>query len=108
MQVTIKLPQKVILECDGTVVRIKHKGAFAFVNRTSGEKTIPLSRIQAIDFRPGSIASNGHIQFIVAGHIPVKQNMISSKSDDYTILFYPYYTNEIREFKEYVEGFLYA
>lgn len=106
-EVTIKLPQKVTLSCDGKFVRIRHSGLFSFMNKTSGEKTIPLSRLQSVDFRAGSIANNGHIQFVVAGHQGVKQNRISSKSDDFMILFYPNYTDEVRAFKEYVEELLF-
>ena len=106
-EVTIKLPQKVTLSCDGKFVRIRHSGLFSFMNKTSGEKTIPIRQLDAIDFRAGSVANNGHIQFVVAGHRGVKQNRISSKADDFMILFYPNYTAEVREFKEFVEELMF-
>lgn len=106
-EVTIKLPQKVTLSCDGKFVRIRHSGLFSFMNKTSGEKTIPLSRLQAIDFRPASFANNGHIQFIVAGKQGLKQNRRGSKGDDYMILFYFKYTYEVQDFKEYVEELMF-
>lgn len=106
-EVTIRLPNKVKLSCDGKVVKIKHSGVFSWMRKTFGEKTIPLSRITAVDFKPGRV-SNGYIQFVVAGHEALKQNRLTNKIDDYTIIFYPIYNKEVREFKEFVEEAMYA
>lgn len=105
-EITIKLPNKVKLSCDGRMVRIKHSGALSMLRRTFGEKSIPLSRITSIDFKPGRV-SNGYIQFVVAGHEAIRQNRLASKMDDYTILFYPNYNKEAREFVEFVEYAMY-
>lgn len=105
-EITIKLPNKVKLSCDGRMVRIKHSGALSMVRRTFGEKTIPITRLTAIDYKAGKL-SNGYIQFIVAGHEALKQNRRASKVDDYTILFYPNYNKEAKEFVDFVEEAMY-
>lgn len=105
-EITIKMPNKVKLSFDGRMVRIKHSGLFSMMRRTFGEKSIPLPRITAIDFKPGKV-SNGYIQFVVAGHEAIRQNRRASKMDDYTILFYPNYNKEAKEFVEFVEEAMY-
>ena len=76
------------LEFTDSVVRIKRKGAWAFVTQgLKGDKEILISQISSIQFKKASALVNGYIQFAFVGGHEAKGGLLQGTSDENTVLF---------------------
>jgi hypothetical protein len=89
---------------DGRVL-IRKKGLRSFlVQGPSGERSIPVASITAIQMKPGGLFLNGFIQFSYAGGKQFTGTMMDAASDPDAVIFGNGCNDEIRQFKALVES----
>ena len=67
---------------------INRKGFLGFVSQGfAGEKTIPMSSIQSVQFKDATIAINGYIQFTVLGGIERRGGVTNAVNDENAVIF---------------------
>jgi hypothetical protein len=69
------------VEFDGTFVTIKRTGAMARMTAGKGDKRIPVSEINAVQWKPPGTFVRGFISFTVAGATEVKSRVGSRTFD---------------------------
>ena len=68
-------------------VVITRKGFMSFsTHGLAGSKTIPMSAIQSVQFKPGGSMTNGFIQFAVMGGRERQGGLLAATSDENTII----------------------
>lgn len=77
------------IEVTDTSVIIRRNGAGALLSKGfAGDKTIPISAITAIQFKPGSFFSgNGFIKFCYGGSIEQRGDLKEAVNDDNAVVF---------------------
>lgn len=87
-------------------IEIARKGLFAMsMQGLKGVKTIPISEIKSIQFKPAKL-SVGYIQFAVGGGIEGRRGLREAYYDENTITF-KYPNNQIAEvIKNYIENLI--
>jgi hypothetical protein len=76
------------LELTESVVRIKRKGALAFLTQgLKGDKEILISHISSIQFKKATIWTNGYIQFAFIGGQEAKGGLFQGTQDENTVMF---------------------
>ena len=76
------------LELTDSVLRIKRKGALAFLTQgLKGDKEILISQISAVQFKKASIFTNGYIQFSFKGGQEAKGGLLQGTQDENSIIF---------------------
>lgn len=76
---------------DGRAVVIRRDGFKARASVGKGEKMIPLSSIQAVQFKPAGRMTNGFIQFTVPGGVESRSQFgtqtVDAVSDENSVVF---------------------
>jgi len=99
---------KVIIE-DGRLT-ISRPGILSkFSHGFTGEKTILIKNISAVQFKPVGFA-RGYLQFVLAGTREAKSGIVMGAKDENIIYFASGFNNEkinkkAREIKEYIENY---
>lgn len=77
------------LELYSDKVIIKRKGFRAKMSQGffKGDKTIYLNQITGIQIKPGTMLTNGYIQFTLAGGIESKKGILEATQDENTVMF---------------------
>jgi hypothetical protein len=85
---------------------ITRKGLVGFsTHGLAGEKTIPMSAIQSVQFRKGGMLANGFIQFAVLGGIERQSGVCAAVQDENTVmLMMGEQSNTGKTIKEYIES----
>lgn len=93
------------IEITDTSVIIRRKGAGALLSKGfAGDKTIPISAITAIQFRPGSFFSgNGFIKFCYGGSNEQRGNLKEAIHDDNAVVFRPKHNEVFESLKDKLE-----
>lgn len=92
------------LELTDTVLRIKRKGAFAFLTQgLKGDKEIKLSQLSSVQFRKTTLFTNGYIQFSFVGGQEAKGGVLEAGQDENTVLFRPNQQTDFEAFRDEVQ-----
>ena len=85
---------------------ITRKGLAGFsTHGLAGDKTIPMSSIQSIQFRQGGLLANGFIQFAVLGGVERQGGVFAAVKDENTVmLMMGEQSNAGKKIKEYIES----
>lgn len=77
------------LELYSDKIIIKRKGVLSKMTQGffKGDKTIYLDQISGIQVKPGTIFTNGYIQFTVPGGIESKKGLFDATTDENTVFF---------------------
>ena len=86
-------------------VVITRKGAMSFsTHGLAGGKTIPMSAIQSVQFKPGGAMTNGFIQFAVMGGRESQGGLLAATRDENTVVLrMGEQTVKGEEIRDYVE-----
>ena len=86
-------------------VVIERKGLMGFFSQgLAGDKTIPMSAIQSVQFREGGMLTNGFIQFAVLGGREAHGGVLKATQDENTVMLKMGEQSIIgQQIKEYVE-----
>ena len=87
---------------------IRRKGAIAKLSQGffKGDKEILLSKISAIQVKPGTIITNGYIQFSLSGGNESTKGLSEATRDENTVFFLKKYNNEVMKLKERIYSLL--
>ena len=85
---------------------ITRKGLLGFTSQgLAGEKTIPISAIQSVQFKEGGMLTNGFIQFAVLGGREKQGGLLAATQDENTVMLRMGEQTEIgRKIKDYIES----
>lgn len=76
------------LELTDSVLRIKRKGALAFLTQgLKGDKEILLSQISSIQFKKANAFVNGYMQIAFVGGQEAKGGLLQGTQDENTVMF---------------------
>lgn len=85
-------------------VVIERKGFMAFTSQgLAGTKTIPMSAIQSVQYKPGGAFINGFIQFGILGGKEAKGGVFNAGSDENTVMVREKDNSIAEQVKNYVE-----
>ncbi len=87
-------------------VVIDRKGFLGFASQgLAGSKTIPMSSIQTVQFKPGTMVTNGFIQFGILGGKEAKGGVFKATTDENTVMLRMGEQTEIGEqIKDFIEN----
>ena len=87
-------------------VIISRKGLLGFATQgLAGDKTIPMSAIQSVQFKEGGMLANGFIQFAVMGGRERQGGLLAATQDENTVMLRMGEQSEKgKQIKEYIEG----
>lgn len=87
-------------------VIISRKGLLGFATQgLAGDKTIPMSAIQSVQFKEGGMLTNGFIQFAVMGGREKQGGVFAATQDENTVMLKMGEQSEKgKQIKEYIEG----
>lgn len=89
------------LELTESVLRIRRKGALAFVTQgLKGDKEIRLAQISSVQFKAATLFTNGYIQFAFVGGQEAKGGILQAGQDENTVMFRPNQQAEFEEFRD--------
>ncbi|MGE7718047.1 DUF4429 domain-containing protein [Priestia megaterium] len=93
------------IEVTETNIIIRRNGAGALLSKGfAGDKTIPISAITAIQFKPGSFFSgNGFIKFCYGGSNEQRGNLKEAIHDDNAVVFRPKHNDIFESLKSTIE-----
>ena len=80
---------------------IERKGLLA--HHIDGSKTIPISSITNIQFKPANMAINGFIQFAVLGGVESKAGVFTAQFDENSVVFQKKNLKVAEEIKDFLE-----
>ena len=84
---------------------ITRKGFLGFASHgLAGEKVIPLSSIQSVQFQETKGFANGYIQFSVMGGVERRGGLSNAASDENSVIFTIDNEDDARKIKKYVES----
>ena len=76
------------LELTDSVVRIKRKGALAFLTQgLKGDKEILISQVSSIQFKKANAFVNGYMQLAFVGGQEAKGGILQGTQDENTVMF---------------------
>ena len=76
------------LELTDSVVRIKRKGALAFLTQgLKGDKEILISQVSSIQFKKANAFFNGYMQLAFVGGQEAKGGILQGAQDENTVMF---------------------
>lgn len=92
---------------DGQFVTIKRSGFFAATTTGLSEKRIPLSKISAVQWKPGTRLSNGYIAFTIGGG-KEKQSRLGSQyrdslKDENTVALQRKHTADMQQVRDAID-----
>ena len=83
---------------------ILRSGVVAATSLTAGnERTIPLSKVQACQFKEGTKLVNGHLQLSVVGSMGSGGNLVDIASDENALMFSYLYNDTAKAIHEFVQ-----
>lgn len=87
-------------------VVITRQGFLGFASQgLAGEKTIPISAIQSVQFKEGGMLTNGFIQFAVMGGREKQGGVFAATQDENTVMLkIGEQSNTGKKIKEYIES----
>ena len=69
----------------------------------AGNKTIPISSIQSVQFKEGTAFFNGFIQFGILGGTEARGGISTAVHDENTVFFKKHLNAEVKKIKEFIE-----
>ena len=86
-------------------VIIKRKGALSKMTQGffKGDKTIYLSQISGIQLKPGSMMTNGYIQFTLSGGNESTKGIMNATKDENTVMFKKKDNELVNKIKDEIE-----
>ncbi|NQV21312.1 MAG: DUF4429 domain-containing protein [Rhodospirillales bacterium] len=73
---------------EGNRLIVQRKGILAAMSHeTAGEQSLPLARIQAVEFQSASLFRSGYIRFVVEGENQPGANLWQATRDPFAVMF---------------------
>ena len=93
------------LELFADRILIKRKGMLSKLTQGffKGDKTIYIDQITGIQVKPGTMLTNGYIQFTLPGGIESKKGIFDATKDENTVMFAKKYNDLVEKIKTKVE-----
>ena len=90
--------------CEDRILISRGYGSWLHADGTAGNKTIPMSAIQSVQFKEGTVFLNGYIQFGILGGNEAVKGVFNAVNDENTVMLKMGEQSEKgQEIKNYIE-----